>query len=118
MKKVKKMMNLLGYTYKIYNRGYNTEIINKQCNTGYPLETPGRPIPRTTLYDNVNNKKMCMSNIKSCEMFDYYECQAVTVVAHVVSVQSFRLASACQSFGAGIDDWLSADSGVPRAGVA
>ena len=52
-----------------------------------------------------------MSNIKSCEMFDYYECQAVTVVAHVVSVQSFQLASACKSFEAGVDGWLSADSG-------
>ena len=34
-------MNELGYIYKIYNIGYNTEIINKQCTTGDPLETPG-----------------------------------------------------------------------------
>ena len=53
-----------------------------------------------------------MSNIKSGEMFNYYECQAVTVVVHVVGVQSFQLASACKSFGAGIDGWLSADYGV------
>ena len=31
-------------------------------------------------------------------MFDYYECQAVTVVVHIVSVQSFQLASARKSF--------------------
>ena len=29
---------LLGYTYKIYNSGYNTDMINKQCNAGDPLE--------------------------------------------------------------------------------
>ena len=40
---------------------------------------------------------MCMSNIKSGAMFDYYEYQAVTVV-HVVSVQSFQLASACRPY--------------------
>ena len=34
-------MNLLGYTYKIYNSGYNTEMINKQCNARDTLETPG-----------------------------------------------------------------------------
>ena len=26
--KMMKMMNLLGYTYRIYNSGYNTEMIN------------------------------------------------------------------------------------------
>ena len=26
---------------KIYNIGYCTEIVNEQCNTGYPLETSG-----------------------------------------------------------------------------
>ena len=36
-------MNLLGYTYKIYNSGYKTEMINKQCNAGDPLETSGVP---------------------------------------------------------------------------
>ena len=30
-----------------------------------------------------------MSNIKSGEMFDYYECQAVTVVVHVVQFRPF-----------------------------
>ena len=29
------------YTYKIYNSGYDTEMINKQCNVGENLETPG-----------------------------------------------------------------------------
>ena len=28
-------------TYKIYNIGYNTEMIYKQCNAGDPLETSG-----------------------------------------------------------------------------
>ena len=32
---------------------------------------------------------MCMSNIKSVEMFDYYECQAVRVVVHVVQFSPF-----------------------------
>ena len=27
--------------YKNYNSGYNTEMINKQCNAGDPVETPG-----------------------------------------------------------------------------
>ena len=34
-------MNLLGYTYKIFNSGYNTEMGNTQCNAGDPLETSG-----------------------------------------------------------------------------
>ena len=37
-------MNLFDYTYKIlYNSGHNnyTEMNNKQCNAGDPLETPG-----------------------------------------------------------------------------
>ena len=54
---------------------------------------------------------MCMWNIKSGAMFDDYECQYFTVV-HVVSVQSFQLASAYKSFEAGFDGWLSAISSV------
>ncbi len=46
-------------------------------------------------------------------MFDYYECQAVIIVVHVVSVQSFQLGSARESVEAGLDGWLSAVSGVP-----
>ena len=34
-------MNSLGYTYNIYNSGYNTEMISKQRNAGDPLETMG-----------------------------------------------------------------------------
>ena len=51
-------MNLLGYTYKISNSGYNTERVNKQCNAGYPLETSGglyRGPPAMLIY--VNTKK-------------------------------------------------------------
>ena len=44
-------------------------------------------------------------------MFDYYDWQAVILV-NVVSVQSFQLASARESFEAGLDCWLSAVSGV------
>ena len=40
-------MNLLGYTYEIYNSGYNTEMINKQCNAGDPLN-PREAYTRTT----------------------------------------------------------------------
>ena len=35
-----------------------------------------------------------MWNIKFGAMFDYYDCQAVTVVVHVVSVESFQFGSA------------------------
>ena len=34
-------MNLFGYTYKIYDIGYKTEMTSKECNSGDPLETPG-----------------------------------------------------------------------------
>ena len=34
-------MNLFGYTYKIYDIGYKTEMMSKECNAGDPLETPG-----------------------------------------------------------------------------
>ena len=48
--------------------------------------------------------------------FDYYECQAVTVVVHVVSVQSFQFGSASWSFEMGFDVWLSAISCVRMFG--
>ena len=48
--------------------------------------------------------------------FDYYECQAVTVVVHVVSVQSFQFGSASWSFEMGFDVWLSAMSCVRMSG--
>ena len=34
-------MNLFGYTNKIYDIGYKTEMMSKECNAGDPLETPG-----------------------------------------------------------------------------
>ena len=38
---MKKMMKLLGYTYKMCNSGCNEEMIKKQCNAGDPLEPLG-----------------------------------------------------------------------------
>ena len=58
-----------------------------------------------------------MWNIKVGAKFDSYECQAVAVVVHVVSVQSFQLGSASRSFEAGFDGWLSAKSCVRLAAV-
>ncbi len=63
-------MNLLGYTYKIYNSGYNTAMINKQCNTGDPLETPGglyRGPPFMLI--NANPIKRC-----ACETLNQVQC--------------------------------------------
>ena len=53
-------VDVLGYTSKIYKSGYNTEIINKQCNTGYPLEPLGglyRGPP--SMFIDVNKIKRC-----------------------------------------------------------
>ena len=47
-------MNLFGYTYKIYDIGYKTEMMSKECNAGDPLETPGglyRGPPSNGLYN-------------------------------------------------------------------
>ena len=52
-------MNLLGYPYKIYNSGYSTEMINKQCNAGDPLETPGGLYRGPPTLVNVNTIKLC-----------------------------------------------------------
>ena len=38
---MKMKMYLLGYPYKMYNSGYNTEMINTQSNAGDPVETSG-----------------------------------------------------------------------------
>ena len=49
-----KKMNLFGYTYKIYDIGYKTEMMSKECNAGDPLETPGglyRGPPSNGLYN-------------------------------------------------------------------
>ena len=45
---------LFGYTYKIYDIGYKTEMMSKECNAGDPLETPGglyRGPPSNGLYN-------------------------------------------------------------------
>ena len=63
-------MNLLGYTYKIFNSGYNTEMVNKQCNAGDPLETSGglvRGPPSMLIY--VNTIERC-----ACETFNQVQC--------------------------------------------
>ena len=51
---MKMKMNLFGYTYKIYDIGYKTEMMSKECNAGDPLETPGglyRGPPSNGLYN-------------------------------------------------------------------
>ena len=47
-------MNLFGYTYKIYDIGYKTEMMSKECNSGDPLETPGG-LYRGPRMDNVDD---------------------------------------------------------------
>ena len=63
-------MNLLGYKYNNYNSGYNTEMINKQCNAGDLLETPGglyRGPPSILI--NVNTIKRY-----ACETLNQVQC--------------------------------------------
>ncbi len=63
-------MNLLGYTYKIFNSCYNTEMGNKLCNAGDPLETSGglyRGPPSMLIY--VNTIKIC-----TCETLNQVQC--------------------------------------------
>ncbi len=86
-------MSLLGYTYKICNSSYNTDMVNKQCNAGDPLET------------YVNTIKRC-----ACETLNQVQCSITLNVK--LSVQSFQLASAGKSFEAGFDGWLSEISSV------
>ena len=57
-------MNLFGYTYKIYDIGYKTEMTSKECNSGDPLETPGSLYRGPPSNENTIFKKMCMPNIK------------------------------------------------------
>ena len=85
-------MTLLGYTCKIYNSGYNTEMINKQCNAGDPLETPGglyRGPP--SMLTNVNTIKRC-----ACEPLNKVQCSITMNKVCVVLVQFLLLASACK----------------------
>ena len=63
-KKKKKKMNLFGYTCKIYEIGYKTEMMSKECNSGDPLETPGGLYRGPPSNENTIFKKMCMPNIK------------------------------------------------------
>ena len=63
-RKKKKKMNLFGYTYKIYDIGYKTEMMSKECNSGDPLETPGGLYRGQPSNENTIFKKMCMPNIK------------------------------------------------------
>ena len=63
-------MNVLGYTYNIFNSGYKTELVNKQCNAGDPLETSGglyRGPPSMLIY--VNTIKIC-----ACETLNQVHC--------------------------------------------
>ena len=63
-------MNLLGYTYKIHNSGYNTQMINKQCNAGDRLETPvGLYRGPPAMLINVNTIKRC-----ACETLNQVQC--------------------------------------------
>ena len=55
---------LFGYTYKIYDIGYKTEMMSKECNSGDPLETPGGLYRGPPSNENTIFKKMCMPNIK------------------------------------------------------
>ena len=57
-------MDLFGYTYKIYDIGYKTEMMSNECNAGDPIETPGGLYRGPPSNDNTIFKKMCMPNIK------------------------------------------------------
>ena len=59
-----KKMNLFGYKYKIYDIGYKTEMMSKECNAGDPLETPAGLYRGPPSNENTILKKMCMPNIK------------------------------------------------------
>ena len=84
-------MNLLCYTCKIYNSGYNTEMINKQCNAGDPLETPG------ALYRGPHSMLINVNTIIRCayETLNQVQCSITMNKVHVVLVQPIQLASAC-----------------------
>ena len=52
-------MNLFGYTYKIYDIGYKTEMMSKECNAGDPLET------HIDIYANGRNLIVIILTIKN-----------------------------------------------------
>ena len=63
-------MSLLGYTYTIYYSGYNTEMINKQWNAGYLLETlEGLYRGPPSMLIDVNTIKRC-----ACETLNQVQC--------------------------------------------
>ena len=84
--------SVTGYTCKIYNSGYNTEMINKQCNAGDPLETPGG------LYRGPPSMLINVNTIKrsACETLNQVQCSITMNKICVVLVQSLQLASACE----------------------
>ena len=64
-------MNLFGYTYKIYDIGYKTEMTSKECNSGDPLETPGGlyrgpPSNENTIFKKTKNYKVIITIMNSC----------------------------------------------------
>ena len=85
-------MNLLGYTGKIYNSDYNTEMINKPCKAGDPLETPGG------LYRGPPSMLINANTVKrsACETLNQVQCSITMNKVCVVLVQSLQLASACE----------------------
>ncbi len=69
-------------------------MINKQCNAGDPLETPGglglyRGPPSMLI--NVNTIKRC-----ACETLNQVQCSIAMNKVCEVLVQSLQLASACE----------------------
>ena len=67
-------MNLFGYTYKIYDIGYKTEMMNKECNAGDPLETPGGLYRGPPSNENTIFKKMCMCKRCACRTLNLNQC--------------------------------------------
>ena len=65
------IMNLLGYTYKIFNSSYNTEMVNKQCNAGDPLETSGG------LYRGPSSMLIYGDTIKGCACETLNRCNVL-----------------------------------------
>ena len=103
------MMNLLGYTYKIYNSGYNTEMINTHCNAGHSLEPSGglyRGPPSMLINVNTIERRACETlNQVQCSHNMMSSCYTNSISPRS-AVQSFQLASARKSFEAGLDGWF------------
>ena len=65
---------LLGYIFKIYNSGYNTEMINEQCNARDPLETSGG------LYRGPPSMLIYVNTIKRCA------CETLNIVQSLITM--------------------------------